>query len=155
MWTYDPSDLNNTTEEGRKNIVRLLVGDTDQSDPQLEDEEILFALGDNNNRLYSAAVMCVNLILSKYSRLVTIELDEAIKENYSDLIANFKELRKELTNKSRFSTGGIRISATGLTTMDFEKARQDPNRVVPGIEQEKWRKTNYDIQNEGYLSVTN
>ena len=33
MWTYDTGNLNTVDEDGRKNIVRLLIGDTDSNDP--------------------------------------------------------------------------------------------------------------------------
>lgn len=154
MWSYDPTNLSETTGEGRKNIVRLLVGDTDQTDPQLQDEELEFALSSNNNRVYGAAVLAVNSILSKYSRLVNVELDEAIREDYSDLIKNYTQLRKELVAKGRLSTGGIRIFATGLTHTDFETADADPNRVKPGIEQNKWGRYQYGIPYDGYRTVT-
>lgn len=154
MWSYDPTNLSETTNEGRKNIVRLLVGDTDQLDPQLSDEEIEFALSSNTNKIYSAAVLVVSSILSKYARLVNVELDEAIREDYSDLVDNYTRLRKELAAKGRFSGGGIRISATGLTHTQFEAADADPNRVRPGIEQNKWGSYQYGLSYDGYRSVT-
>ena len=154
MWSYDPTNLSETTGEGRKNIVRLLVGDTDQTDPQLQDEELEFALAANNNRVYGAAVLAVNSILSKYARLVNVELDEAIREDYSDLVDNYTRLRKELLSKSRFSGSGLRIFATGLTHSNFDAARADPNRVKPGIEQEKWGEYQYGISYDGPRSIT-
>jgi len=152
MWTYDASDLNKNTEEGRKNIVRLLIGDTDTTDQQLQDEEIIFALSSNKDHVYAAGVFAVNAILSKYSRLVNVELDEAIREDYSDLIKNYNEIRNELARKAKFGTGGIRFFATGMTQLDFEAARSDPNRIKPGISQEDWSDNAY--ANEGYITVT-
>lgn len=155
MWTYDPAELTDTTDEGRKNIVRLLVGDTDENDPQLQDEEILFALGSNRDRVYVAALFGINAIISKYARLVNVELDEAIREDYSDLIKNYTALRGEITRKSKFFTGGIRIAATGLTVTDFDAAYDDPNRVRPMIEQHQFERINrYGIPYDGYHSVT-
>lgn len=154
MWTYDPTNLSQATEEGRKNIVRLLVGDTDESDPQLQDEEIIFALSSNRDKVYTAGVFVVNAILSRYARLVNVELDEAIREDYSDLIKNYNEIRNELLAKSKSGSGGIRIIATGLTGLDFETADTDPNRVKPGIRQHEWESDRYGISNEGYITVT-
>lgn len=82
MWTYDPSELDKTTEEGRKNIIRLLIGDTDSSDPQVQDEEIAFYLEDNSDKVYSAAAGACFAIYSKYTRMVNTELDEAIRADY-------------------------------------------------------------------------
>ena len=140
MWTYDTGNLNTVDEDGRKNIVRLLIGDTDSNDPQLQDEEILFALSSNKDNPNVAAIFAVNAIISKYARLVNIELDEAIREDYSDLIDNYKGLLSGLEKKARLSNNSIRIYATGLTLTDFEEARSDPNRIKPGIERGQWSK---------------
>ena len=128
MWTYDTGNLTTVDEDGRKNIVRLLIGDTDSNDPQLQDEEILFALSSNKDNPNVAAIFAVNAIISKYARLVNIELDEAIREDYSDLIDNYKGLLSGLEKKVRLSNNSIRIYATGLTLTDFEEA----SRVTRG-----------------------
>ena len=140
MWTYDTGNLATVDEDGRKNIVRLLIGDTDINDPQLQDEEILFALRSNKDNPNVAAIFAINAIISKYARLVNIELDEAIREDYSDLIDNYKGLLSGLEKKVRLSNNSIRIYATGLTLTDFEEAWSDPNRIKPGIEQGQWSK---------------
>lgn len=138
MWTYNAENLSTADEDSRKNIVRLLIGDTDSNDPQLQDEEILFALSSNKDNPNAAAIFAVNAIISRYARLVNIELDEAIREDYSDLIDNYKGLLSGLEKKVRFSNNSIRIYATGLTHTDFEEAWSDPNRVKPGIKQGQW-----------------
>ena len=56
MWTYNAENLTTADEDGRKNIVRLLTGDTDSNDPQLQDEEILFALSSNKDNPNVAAI---------------------------------------------------------------------------------------------------
>ena len=140
MWTYDTGNLTTVDEDGRKNIVRLLIGDTDINDPQLQDEEILFALSSNKDNPNVAAIFAINAIISKYARLVNIELDEAIREDYSDLIDNYKGLLSGLEKKVRLSNNSIRIYATGLTLTDFEEAWSDPNRYKPGFEQGQWSK---------------
>ena len=154
MWTYDPTNLDKETPEGRKNIVRFLVGDVDTNDPQLQDEEIQFALDTANGKTYGAAISVISAIISRYSRLVNVELDGAIKEDYSDLIKNYQVLQKDLRNRHKFETGGISIIATGLTVDDFKTAEQDSERVAPGIQQFKWRDYPNGIQNDGYISVT-
>ena len=153
MWTYDTENLTTADEDGRKNIVRLLIGDTDSNDPQLQDEEILFALSSNKGNPDVAAIFAVNAIISKYARLVNIELDEAIREDYSDLIDNYKGLLSSLQKKVRLSNNSIRIYATGLTHTDFEEAWSDPNRVKPGIKQGQWS-TDYANPYGGNIDVT-
>jgi hypothetical protein len=56
-WSYDPTDLDNTTASGRLNIVRLLVGDTDTVDQQVQNEEIAFGLSENGNNIYSVSLL--------------------------------------------------------------------------------------------------
>ena len=153
MWTYDPSILNGNTQEGRKNIVRLLVGDTDSVDPQLQDEEIYFALNASQDKVYPAASTVINVIISKYARLVNIELDEAIREDYSDLIDNYKQIRADLITKSRFMNKSIRLLATGLTKSDFETGYDDPNRIQPGINQSQWS-DDYANSTTRYQNIT-
>lgn len=153
MWTYNAENLSTLDEDGRKNIVRLLIGDTDSNDPQLQDEEILFALISNKDNPNAAAIFAINAIISKYARLVNIELDEAIREDYSDLIDNYKGLLSGLEKKVRFSNNSIRIYATGLTVTDFEEAWADPNRIKPGIEQGQWS-TDYANPYDGNINIT-
>ena len=43
-WSYDATDLGTGTVSGRLNSVRLLVGDTDTNDQQVQNEEVIFAL---------------------------------------------------------------------------------------------------------------
>lgn len=154
MWTYDPSNLDKSTPEGRMNIVRFLIGDTDDCDPQLQDEELLFTLDASGGRVYSAAVTAVNALISKYSRLVNTELDEAIREDFSDLVENYVKLRKTLSNSGRLTNGSISIIATGITKTDFEKAWDDTERVRPGIEQFKWRDRPYGFSDYRYITAS-
>lgn len=137
-WTYDPSKMNKGTPEGLKNIVRFLTGDTDENDQQVQDEEIRFCLDSAGEKVYTAAAMVVGAIFSKYARLVNTELDEAIREDYSDLMDNYQLLKKTLEDKAKLENGSIRILATGLTTTDWWKAETDPLRIKPGIEEKKW-----------------
>ena len=153
MWTYNAENLTTADEDGRKNIVRLLTGDTDSNDPQLQDEEILFALSSNKDNPNVAAIFAINAIISKYARLVNIELDEAIREDYSDLIDNYKGLLSGLEKKVRFSNNSIRLYATGLTLTDFEEARSDPNRIKPGIELGRWS-TDYADPYDRNINIT-
>ena len=107
-WNYDETDLTTDTASGRVNSVRLLVGDTDTNDQQVQDEEITFALEQTGNDIYSAASWIAATLASKYSRKVTTELDSAIKAEYSDLSKNYRLLSVTLKQDAR------RFSGTGL-----------------------------------------
>ena len=91
-WSYDSSDLDKDTAAGRINVVRLLVGDNDTTDQQVENEEITFALTESGNDVYYAASWIAQTIASQYARRVNIELDESIREDLSDLRTQYDKL---------------------------------------------------------------
>ena len=61
-WSYDPTDLDTTTASGRLNTVRLLIGDTDTVDQQVQNEEITFALSENGNNVYYSGAWVARVI---------------------------------------------------------------------------------------------
>ena len=94
-WTYDATALGTSTASERLNSVRLFVGDTDTTDQQVQNEEITFALSQTSDNVYSAASFTARLIASKYSRLVTTELDGQLMAEYSDLAKQYSKLSKD------------------------------------------------------------
>lgn len=101
-WSYDPTILDDTTI-GRRNQVRLLIGDVDTTDEQLQDEEIdhfLSLVGDN---VYTAAIIAAKSLMALYSRLVnksvgSISIDYAERrDNYAQLIDELRALRREVS----------------------------------------------------------
>ena len=94
-WSYDPTNLDTDTSSGRLNVVRLLVGDTDTTDQQIQNEEITFALAQTNDRVYFAAGWAARTIASKYSRQVNTQIDGALSADYSDLAAQYTKLASD------------------------------------------------------------
>ena len=115
-WTYDVTDLNTTTASGRLNVVRFLLGDTDTLDQQVQDEEIVFSLGKNEDDPYGAASDLANAVAAKYSRLVTTELDNNLTVHYSDLSDKYKMLSSELSAQSKSKGAALSAAAGGLTS---------------------------------------
>lgn len=131
-WSYDTSSLGTSTAAERLNSVRLLVGDTDTNDQQLQDEEITFALTQSSDNIYNAAVWSANAIASKYSRLVTTELDGALRADYSDLARNYRQLATQLREDGRrFSGGALGVEAGGISISDINAARNETDRPQP------------------------
>lgn len=129
MWTYDPTNISDATDEGKLNAVRLLVGDTDTTDKQLQDEELYFALNQSRGNIYRAAYWAAGVLYSKYARLVNTELDEAIRVDYSDLADNYKAIRSDLKMQMADSgIGGLRLFATGISQAEIEAARENTDR---------------------------
>ena len=50
-WTYDATLLSISTSVGRRYSVRLIIGDTDTTDQQLQDEEIDFFLSQGGDSI--------------------------------------------------------------------------------------------------------
>ena len=108
-WTYNSSDLDTTTSSGRLNSVRLLIGDVDTTDQQLQDEEINFSLAQNNSNIYYSASFCCHMLESKYARLVDTQIDgRSVSVSYSDRSAHYAKLAIQLADL------GKRVSGTSL-----------------------------------------
>ena len=142
-WSYDPTDLDTTTASGRLNTVRLLVGDTDTVDQQVQNEEITFSLSENGNNIYYAAAWSARNISSKYSRKVNTSLDGALKADYSDLAKQYKTLADDLeyqgkTNGSGSSVG-IGVLAGGITKTGIETVRENTDRIEGSFRRDRFK----------------
>ena len=133
-FSYNPADLDTTTSSGRLNTVRLLVGDTDTSDQQIQDEEIFFALSEHSDNVYSAAAFACRFIAAKYARLVTTQLDGALQSNYSDLQKHYAALEASIKALDRESNGGkLGVYAGGISIADMAAVDSNPDRVKPAF----------------------
>lgn len=134
-WTYDATNLTNATATGRLNSVRLLVGDTNSGDPQLQDEEITFSLGQNGDNIYNAAAFCCRLLASKYSRLVDTQLDGALQASYSDRMKHYNLLYTQLSDLAKKVSGkALGVSAGGISVAAKEVVNANTDRVQPEFE---------------------
>ena len=137
-FTYDPDDLGITTASGRRNAVRFLVGDTDSTDVQVQDDEITFALAQSSDNVYEAGAYCCRAIAAKYSRRVDTELDGALSASYSDLHSHYMALAENLEAESK-KQSGLGIKAGGLSKADISVVRQDTDRVPPSFRRDRFR----------------
>jgi glycerate-2-kinase len=138
-WSYDPTDLDNTTASGRLNIVRLLVGDTDTVDQQVQNEEITFGLSENNNNIYLSASWIARAISSKYSRLVTTSLDGALSADYSDLAKQYQTLADQLEYQGKTNGASVGILAGGITKTQVEGVRANTNRIEGSFRRDRFK----------------
>ena len=132
-WSYDPTDLDTTTASGRLNTVRLLVGDTDTIDQQVQNEEVTFALSENGNNVYYSGAWIARAIASKYSRQVTTQLSGALSADYSDLAKQYKTLADSLEYQGKTSGAVIGVLAGGITVARTAAVRANTNRVKPAF----------------------
>jgi hypothetical protein len=138
-WSYDPTDLDTTTASGRLNTVRLLVGDTNTEDQQVQNEEITFGLSQNGDNVYYAGAWIARAIASKYSRQVTTSLDGALKADYSDLAKQYKVIADDLEYQGKTSGAVIGVLAGGITKSGIEAVRANTNRVEGSFRRDRFK----------------
>ena len=138
-WSYEETDLRTTTASGRLNTVRLLLGDTDSNDQQVQNEEIAFALAQNNNNVYFAGAWCARIVAAKYSRKVTTSIDNAISADYSDLAKQYNKLAESLEYQGKKSGAVVGIKAGGITKSGIDAVRANTNRITPSFRRDRFR----------------
>lgn len=138
-WSYEETDLSIDTDSGRLNSVRLLIGDTDIDDEQIQDEEVLFALALNNNNIYLAGSWCCRTIAAKYSRRVNTQLDGALSADYSDLAKHYFSLAENLEYQGKKAAGQLGVLAGGISKVRVDGVRANTDRVQPSFRRDRFR----------------
>lgn len=149
-WSYDPTDLDNNTSTGRINSVRFLVGDTDISDQQVSNEEITFSLDIAGDNIYGAASIVANALASKYSRLVDVELDGALKESLSQLSKNYFNLSIKLKDEGKKSGSSFGVVAGGILITKMNINNLKTNRVKPAFYKDQFKNPRSVTVDEDY-----
>lgn len=145
-WSYDEGNLNTSDTLGRLNATRLLIGDTDTYDQQVQDEEIVFALAQANNNVYGAGAWVCRVIAAKYSRNVDSEISGALKESASQLQDHYNSLADNLEYQGQ-KLGGLGIAAGGIKVSTVDGVRANTNRVKPEFNKDQFK---IDTQNYNY-----
>jgi hypothetical protein len=138
-WSYSSADLDTATPSGRINVVRLLVGDTDTLDQQVQNEEITFALSQSSDNVYAAAGWTARTIASLYSRRVNTTLDGALRADYSDLAEHYFKLAEDLEYRGKTEGAVIGVAAGGITISDIQAVRANTNRVEGSFRRDRFR----------------
>ena len=127
-WSYTTADLDTSTAAGQINVVRFLLGDTDTTDQQVQNEEITFALSQTGDNCYYAAAYCAGTLASKYSRFVNTDLDGALAEDFSDLAKSYRKLASQLRSDGQKYSGGtlgVKVGGVSYTAEDLVRANTD------------------------------
>lgn len=122
-WTYtgDPS-ANNRDE------VRFLIGDNDNTNQLVSDEEIAYAIANEaTNKL--AAIRIVRSLAGKYATKVDKTVGD-LKISYSQMTKHFKELAVFLEESDASLYAPIPY-AGGISISDKETDRSDSDRSSP------------------------
>lgn len=129
-WTYDPSLLGDTNNSNRLHSVRLLIGDTESTDPQVEDEEVLFALAQNSGNIYDTGYFLCRILSAKYARLVDTALDKGLSEKNDNLYKKYTLLSDSIKAMGRSAKAGIGgVSGGGVRISAMVTANSDPDRL--------------------------
>ena len=123
----------------RLNSVRLLSGDTDTNDQQLQNEEIDFSLTQTGNNVYYSAAWVARAISSKYSRLVDTELDGVLTSKYSTLAKQYTALADNLEYQGKTSGAVIGIKAGGISVTAVKAVRENTDRIKPSFRRDRFK----------------
>lgn len=123
-WSYsgDPStsDLD---------AVRFWIGDTDQADQLVQDEEIDFLLGRYSDPL-AAAAHAAEALAAKFARLVDKTLgDYSVK--LSQKVEHYRQLAKSLDDMAKGKLKLVSPYAGGISISDKMAQERDRDRVKP------------------------
>ncbi len=138
-WSYDATNLGTANAAERINSVRLLVGDTDTNDQQVQNEEITFALNQTNDNVYYAAAWAARTIAAQYSRRVTQNLSGALSADYSDLQDHYTSLAETLEHQGKKSGAVLGIKAGGISIATVDNVRQNTDRVPPSFRRDRFK----------------
>lgn len=124
IWTYsgDPSVSN-------RDAVRMLIGDTDESDPQLWDGEVDYLLG-QYPQPFDAAVQGCYAIAARYARKVNRRVGD-LSINYSDRQKAYLTMAQQL--KSRAVTMGLTIYVGGTSISDMRSVASNTDLAKPAF----------------------
>lgn len=106
-WSYNPETL----KDDKKDQVRLKLGDTDESDALLQDEEILFLLEQSNDNVLKASVQGCLLIISKLSGLVDFKVGP-YSESQGDRLKSYQLLYSMLSSQAAIACAPLAKTPT-------------------------------------------
>lgn len=136
-WTYD-NNPGTADAAQRRDAVRLLVGDNDQTDQQTSDEEIAFNLSEQGDNVYEAAALTAWQLSGKYSRQADLSYD-SVKESLSQKSKQYLELATRLERRADKSSGMGVPSAGGVSIDAMDDADDDTDRPEPAFERGQFR----------------
>lgn len=99
-WTYT-----NSPETVPRDAVRLAIGDTDDSDQQLSDEEIAYFLSLNENDVILASADAADALSAQYSRMAVEEVGDS-EQDLSKKAQNYRLLADRLRARNEAGENG-------------------------------------------------
>lgn len=126
-WTYtnNPSGV-------ALDRIRLLIGDIDQCDQLLSDEELTFFLEEADNCSKTAAIEACYAIMARFSRLAN-ESVGSVSIQHATKATQYQTLAEQMRSRLSIYT---RPYAGGITVVDKDSTRLNPDRVQPSFTRE-------------------
>ncbi|ODN40973.1 hypothetical protein [Piscirickettsia litoralis] len=124
-WSYDVSQL----QASPLFQIRYLIGDTNEKDPLLQDEEINFTLDQYKNTDQAAAACCEG-IAARFSR----EADQTagkVSQDLSQKSHQYLKLAETIRSRASSNLGAGAFYAGGINKADDVKYRSDPTINQP------------------------
>lgn len=156
-WTYSLSLLTSTGVTAQMTRVRLLIGDTDTTRQQLQDEEIYYTLSQQTITNYAAAD-CADLLAAKYAFQVNTE-NSQLRVSAAARHKQYVDLAKRLRSAGPGETpGGLGAGAIvaepyagGTSVSDNELLSDNSDNIIPpfAVGQDDFT---YDIDNKAYFT---
>lgn len=123
-WTYDIATLSSN----RVSQLRWLVGDILQKDPQMQDEELAFALSQRSS-IYGAACDVCLALAARLSR----EADSSqgpLRTAYSTRSRAYAQRAAQYEVMAFARSGGLPYSG-GISVADYQTMADNPDRIGP------------------------
>lgn len=104
--------------------IRFLLGDTDETEPLLEDEEITYLAAQwaMSHSVYWAAAEAAEAVAARFAREVTVNSDSQTVST-SELQQKYQQLAQQLRLSHHQSMAGGYVDAGGMLAHEF----RDPN----------------------------
>lgn len=111
-----------------KDVIRMMIGDTDPTNPLLQDEEIAYILSKRPNPYGAAAECCRSLAVRFASQVTTAAGDTKIA--YSDITKAFAARAQAFESQAANSGAGLPY-AGGISQSDKDSQVENTDRVQP------------------------
>lgn len=130
MWTYDIAQLNDQSLFQ----IRLLIGDTDQDSPMLQDEEINYFFASNNSAIKRAALASAKACLLKITSAPDYKLgpyEESTKSRVDALHTVIAELNTATVSMNApISMAPTTEAIFGYDVLDMVCHRQREDDII-------------------------
>ena len=125
-WTYNAAEIAGS----QVFQVRFLLGDTNQNDQQLQDEEITFAISTRGS-IFGAAAMGALSIASSFSRKADTTTGE-LRTLYSSQARAYAARAETYEQQATERSGGLPYCG-GISIADKRNREADEDRVPPNF----------------------